>query len=201
MSNTTSMSGSGVSNTTSSNTSAASSKLGGTQKKSCVDNGAAKLFEKATELRSSLDVPSFRVPIVRDTESHDSISLPSSPMSSRKIGLSYLTPPTSRKMGSCRSPTQSTLTKDCQETLKEPATAPVTITCHLAWPKGDDKGSPSVTNISRSSSPGPFTSVLKSGSLGEETVTKVLHETKIITHQILMLKEILKFFFIFHNAF
>ena len=180
MFNTTSMSGSGVSNTTSSNTSAASSKLGGTQKKSCVDNGAAKLFEKATELRSSLDVPSFRVPIVRDTESHDSISLPSSPMSSRKIGLSYLTPPTSRKMGSCRSPTQSTLTKDCQETLKEPATAPVTITCHLAWPKGDDKGSPSVTNISRSSSPGPFTSVLKSGSLGEETVTKVLHDTKII---------------------
>ena len=168
------MSGSGVSSTTSSNTSAASSKLGGTQKKSCVDNGAAKLFEKATELRlSSLDVPSFRVPIVRDTESHDSISLPSSPMSSRKIGLSYLTPPTSRKMGSCRSPTQSTLTKECQETPKEPATAPVTITCNLAWPPGEGPGSPSVTSISRSSSPGPFTSVLKSGSLGEETVTKV----------------------------
>ena len=71
-----------------------------TGKKSCVDSGAAKLFEKATELRSSLDVPSFRVPIVREGDCPDSVSLPSSPMGSRKIGLSYLTPPTSRKLGS-----------------------------------------------------------------------------------------------------
>ena len=127
------------------------SKLGPTQKKSAVgDNGAAKLFEKATELRSSLDVPSFRVPIVRDEDNKDSVSLPSSPMTNRKIGLSYLTPPSSRKMGSCVSPT--------------PTTAPVTVTCELAWPQ--NTGSKQ-TNISRSSSPGPFTSVLKSG--GEDT--------------------------------
>ena len=125
------------------------SKLGPAQKKSAVgDNGAAKLFEKATELRSSLDVPSFRVPIVRDEDSKDSLSLPSSPMTNRKIGLSYLTPPSSRKMGSCVSPT--------------PATAPVTVTCEPAWPQSSKQ-----TNISRSSSPGPFTSVLKSG--GEDT--------------------------------
>ena len=62
-------------------------------------------------IRSSLDVPSFRIPIVRDSDHPDSISLPNSPASSRKIGLSYLTPPTSRKMGSCRSPTQSSLTQ------------------------------------------------------------------------------------------
>ena len=128
------------------------SRLGSAQKKSAVgDNGAAKLFEKATELRSSLDVPSFRVPIVREEDSKDSVSLPSSPMTNRKIGLSYLTPPSSRKMGSCVSPT--------------PTTAPVTVTGDQIWPHNASKQ----TNIARSSSPGPFTSVLKSGSLGEDS--------------------------------
>merc|ERR550532_2838460 len=115
-------------------------KLPAGQKKSCVDSGAAKLYEKATELRSSLDVPSFRVPIVRDGDCPDSVSLPSSPMGSRKIGLSYLTPPTSRKLGSCVSPSP-----DIQ--LTKPFTFP-----------GEKEGD---------SKPGPFTSVLKSGSLGE----------------------------------
>ena len=115
-------------------------KLGSAQKKSCVEGGAAKLFEKAAELRSSLDVPSFRVPIVRDGDCPDSVSLPSSPMGSRKIGLSYLTPPTSRKLGSCVSPSP-----DIQ--LTKPFTFP-----------GEKEGD---------SKPGPFTSVLKSGSLGE----------------------------------
>ena len=148
------------------------SQLGSTQKKSVLgDTGAAKLFEKATELRSSLDVPSFRVPIVRDEETKDSVSLPSSPMSSRKIGLSYMTPPSSRKMGSCRSPT-----------AKESSPAPVSVTCELVWPAPGSSSPPSAsvktvkTSISRSSSPGPFTSVLKSGSLGEEAVNKVSDE-------------------------
>ena len=121
---------------------AAPSKLGSLQKKSCADprpggaGGAAKLFEKAAELRSSLDVPSFRVPIVRDGDCPDSVSLPSSPMGSRKIGLSYLTPPTSRKLGSCLSPSpdiQLTKPGEKEQEVK----------------------------------PGPFTSVLKSGGLGE----------------------------------
>ena len=117
-------------------------KLGSAQKKkSCVDNGAAKLFEKAAELRSSLDVPSFRVPIVRDGDCPDSVSLPSSPMGSRKIGLSYLTPPTSRKLGSCVSPSP-----DIQ--LTKPS---------FTFPGEKEQ----------ESKPGPFTSVLKSGSLGE----------------------------------
>ena len=148
------------------------SQLGSTQKKSVLgDTGAAKLFEKATELRSSLDVPSFRVPIVRDEETKDSVSLPSSPMSSRKIGLSYMTPPSSRKMGSCRSPT-----------AKESSPAGVSVTCELVWPAPGSSSPPSAsvktvkTSISRSSSPGPFTSVLKSGSLGEDAVNKVSHE-------------------------
>ena len=115
-------------------------KLGSVQKKSCVDTGAAKLFEKAAELRSSLDVPSFRVPIVRDGDCTDSVSLPSSPMGSRKIGLSYLTPPTSRKLGSCVSPSP-----DIQ--LTKPFTFP-----------GEKE---------QEAKSGPFTSVLKSGSLGE----------------------------------
>lgn len=147
------------------------SQLGSTQKKSVLgDTGAAKLFEKATELRSSLDVPSFRVPIVRDEETKDSVSLPSSPMSSRKIGLSYMTPPSSRKMGSCRSPT-----------AKESSPAPVSVTCELVWPAPGSSSPPSAsvktvkTSISRSSSPGPFTSVLKSGSLGEDAVNKSVH--------------------------
>ena len=116
-----------------------------------------------------------------DTDNTDSVSLPSSPMGSRKIGLGYLTPPSQvrylhniytisiistqylqRKLGSCQSPArQSSLSKE-----------PVTITCHLVWPEEGDTVSP-VTGITRSASPGPFTSVLKSGSLGEEAVTKV----------------------------
>ena len=125
---------------------AAPGKLGSLQKKSCVDprpggaGGAAKLFEKAAELRSSLDVPSFRVPIVRDGDCPDSVSLPSSPMGSRKIGLSYLTPPTSRKLGSCLSPSP-----DIQ--LTKPGSLP-----------GEKE---------QEVKPGPFTSVLKSGGLGE----------------------------------
>ena len=99
---------------------------------------------------------------MRSSDSGDSVSLPSSPAGARKIGLSYLTPPQSRKMGTDRT---SSLTK-------EHATAPVTITCHLAWPE-EESGKPSVTAITRAASPGPFTSVLKSGSLGEDAVTKV----------------------------
>ena len=113
------------------------------QKKSCVDTGAAKLYEKATELRSSLDVPSFRVPIVRE-EGGDSLSLPSSPAGSRKIGLSYLTPPTSRKLGSCVSPSHL-----AKAELAKPFTFPVT--------KEQEQDTKS----------GPFTSVLKSGVCGE----------------------------------
>ena len=105
-------------------------------------------------------------------------------MGSRKIGLGYLTPPSQvrylhhiytistisnhylqRKLGSCQSPArQSSLSKE-----------PVTITCHLVWPEegaGGSTASP-VTSITRAASPGPFTSVLKSGSLGEDAVTKV----------------------------
>ena len=122
-----------------------------------------------------------------DSDNTDSVSLPSSPMGSRKIGLGYLTPPSQvrynkylhniytististhylqRKLGSCQSPArQSSLSKE-----------PVTITCHLVWPEegaGGGTASP-VTSITRAASPGPFTSVLKSGSLGEEAVTKV----------------------------
>ena len=62
-------------------------------------------------------------------------------MGSRKIGLSYLTPPTSRKLGSCVSPSHP----DIQ--LTKPFTFP-----------GDKD---------QEAKPGPFTSVLKSGSLGE----------------------------------
>ena len=113
-------------------------KLGSGPKVSCVDPGAAKLWEKAAELRSSLDVPAFRVPVVRDGDCPDSVSLPSSPMGSRKIGLSYLTPPTSRKLGSCLSPSP-----DIQ--LTKPGSSP-----------GEQEGKP-----------GPFTSVLKSASPGE----------------------------------
>ena len=119
-------------------------KLPVVEKKSCVDSGAAKLYEKATELRSSLDVPSFRVPIVREGDREDSLSLPSSPAGSRKIGLSYLTPPTSRKLGSCVSPSHLTKTE-----LTKPFTFPVT--------KDQDQETKS----------GPFTSVLKSGNCSE----------------------------------
>ena len=119
-------------------------KLPAGQKKSCVDSGAAKLYEKATELRSSLDVPSFRVPIVREGEWQDSISLPSSPAGSRKIGLSYLTPPTSRKIASCVSPSHLTKAE-----LSKPFTFPA------------------VKEQEQDGRSGPFTSVLKSGSGSE----------------------------------
>jgi hypothetical protein len=144
------------------------------QKKSFVDNGAAKLFEKATELRSSLDVPAFRVPIVRE-KSPDSISLPSSPMNSRKIGLSYLTPPTGRKLGSCVSPSHLAKKNDKDTISATMHTAPVQqankpFTFQLCAPDH-----PASNPSSRSPSPGPFTSVLKSGSLSEESANKSFH--------------------------
>ena len=84
------------------------------------DGGAAALYQKAAELRSSLDVPSFRVPILQEGES---ISLPASPLNPRKIGLSCLTPPSGRKLASCVSPSRLAGT----EQQAAPATAPATI--------------------------------------------------------------------------
>ena len=149
-------------------------KLAQTQKKSFVDHGAAKLYEKATELRSSLDVPTFRVPIVRE-KSPDSISLPSSPMNSRKIGLSYLTPPTGRKLGSCVSPSHLAKKNDKDMIAATVANAPVQqankpFTFQLCAPDH-----PASNPTSRAASPGPFTSVLKSGSLSEESASKSFH--------------------------
>ena len=129
-----------------------SSQVSSGEKMLVSDSGAAKLFERAAELRSSLDSGGsgsvLRGPKVRS--SGESVSLPSSPAGSRKIGLSCLTPPTSRKMGTARN----------SSLIKEPSSATV------SWPEV------SVTSIT--SSQGPFTSVLKSGSLGERTVTKVV---------------------------
>ena len=72
-------------------------------KRSFIDTGSAKLFEKAADLKSSLESPHYSVPSMRD-DYQESVSLPSSPMNSRKIGLSYMTPPTTRKFGSSVSP-------------------------------------------------------------------------------------------------
>ena len=140
-------------------------------KRSFIDTGSAKLFEKAADLKSSLDSPHYRVPSMRD-EYQESVSLPSSPMNSRKIGLSYMTPPTTRKFGSSVSPiipskhdeANSKPPKLAQNLIRTEARSsapvqpiPTPFTFHL---RGPDQ--PSSSPSSRSSSPAPFTSMLKS---------------------------------------
>ena len=147
-------------------------------KRSFIDTGSAKLFEKAADLKSSLDAPQYRMSSVRDN-CQESVSLPSSPMNSRKIGLSYMTPPTSRKLGSSVSPViqpkhdkenkvnESVPPLKLAQNLMRPesrSSAPIQpistpFTFHLLGPD-----QPSSSPNSRSSSPGPFTSMLKSGS-------------------------------------
>lgn len=139
-------------------------------KRSFIDTGAAKLFEKAADLKSSLDSPQYRLP---REDYQESISLPSSPMNSRKIGLSYMTPPTSRKLGSSVSPgtpakhqetDKGKPPKLAQNLIRTESRSsapiqpiPTPFTFHLLGPERSGS-QPS----SRSSSPGPFTSVLKS---------------------------------------
>ena len=141
-------------------------------KRSFIDTGSAKLFEKAADLKSSLDSPHYRVPSMRD-EYQESVSLPSSPMNSRKIGLSYMTPPTTRKFGSSVSPiipskhdeANSKPPKLAQNLIRTEARSsapvqpiPTPFTFHLRACPDQPSSSPS----SRSSSPAPFTSMLKS---------------------------------------
>ena len=136
-------------------------------KRSFIDTGSAKLFEKAADLKSSLDSPHYRVPSMEE-----SVSLPSSPINSRKIGLSYMTPPTTRKFGSSVSPiipskhdeANSKPPKLAQNLIRTEARSsapvqpiPTPFTFHL---RGPDQ--PSSNPSSRSSSPAPFTSMLKS---------------------------------------
>lgn len=142
-------------------------------KRSFIDCGAARLYERAADLRSSLEAPHCRVPSVRDTQV-ESVSLPSSPMNSRKIGLSYMTPPTARKLGSSVSP--GTPAKHEEAHAKPPKLAtnllrtetrssapvqpiPTPFTFHLRGPE-----QPSSQPSSRSSSPGPFTSMLRAST-------------------------------------
>jgi len=141
-------------------------------KRSFIDTGSAKLFEKAADLKSSLDSPHYRVPSMRD-EYQESVSLPSSPINSRKIGLSYMTPPTTRKFGSSVSPiipskhdeANSKPPKLAQNLIRTEARSsapvqpiPTPFTFHLRACPDQPSSSPS----SRSSSPAPFTSMLKS---------------------------------------
>ena len=149
-------------------------------KRSFIDTGSAKLFEKAADLKSSLDSPHYRVPSMEE-----SVSLPSSPINSRKIGLSYMTPPTTRKFGSSVSPiipskhdeANSKPPKLAQNLIRTEARSsapvqpfPTPFTFHLRGP-GPDQASSSPS--SRSSSPAPFTSMLKSSTpVAESSVSQ-----------------------------
>ena len=150
-------------------------------KRSFIDTGSAKLFEKAADLKSSLESPHYRVPSMRD-DYQESVSLPSSPMNSRKIGLSYMTPPTTRKFGSSVSPiipskhdeANSKPPKLAQNLVRTEArsSAPVQpistpFTFHLR--SCPDQPLCSSSPSSRSSSPAPFTSVLKSSTPAAES--------------------------------